>query len=446
GNASVDHYLAETLSRTHLSHDDLPAIDKDTPPGCQPLVDCALDDLSCDRSCDTGTPTMDWLAARGAIFPVGYVSHPRCIESFRSTLSGLYTTQFFHDEGGEDKLGEFTVPAGYITFGYGKVWQRSYRELGFDVGETMRAAAEQRAKDARSSPDRAERRSRRDYRKLTVGGDRTKTNPRRGLGALAKFWDIYYDAEVYPDPAERQPWMVWYSPRLPHAPYRHGKPFIREQSSDFGGSALVRGTRVYGNIRFLDTLLHDLFTTLDGYGGLDNTIVLYQSDHGFLLPGSKKGSGENGYRSVILASGPGITPGTVLPQLVHAVDFLPTIMDYACEGIPVEQCKTNPQWRGQSMRPLLEPTWSGTSPFPPEQNGAFQGRRYVFSPKISPLRHFVRSFDGYRMSKKLGAIDVYQLFDIFADPDERTPITREQMPEIWDRLQDQIDNHIPDVL
>lgn len=441
-NPSVANFVTETAGRSLNQHPDMPAIDKDTPPGCQPLLTCAPDDLDCDRSCDTGTPTLDWLAARGAVFPVGYVTHPLCIPSFHSTQSGLYTTQFGLNGGVYPMIGDFINSAGYITLGHGKIWQHGYEEIGMDVGPVIREEAKRRARLAKSSPDADVRRSAREYEKVASSGDRTKIRARFGLGALAKFFEIYYDPAVFPNVAERPPWFVWYSPRLPHGPFGPGRDYIRESKAEFTGQAMSRGPRYYGNIRLLDVRLHELFKAIQSYGALEQTYIFYQNDNGTLLPDSKRGDGENGYRSVMLASGPTIAPNQLLPQLVHGIDMLPTFMDYVCDGISPLYCLTNSAWVGQSMRPILEPDWTGTSFFPPENNGGFVGRRYVFSPRVPTPRVFVRSFDGYRMERDL-TNGTFTLTDVVGDPDEEYEIPRSTLPEVYDRLKDQLENHLP---
>jgi len=444
GNASVDTFETETSGRALLQHPDMPAIDAANAPACQPLVDCAPDDLNCDRGCDSGTPTFDWLASRGAVFPVGYVSAPVCWDSFRSTQTGLYTTQFVASDSLEPKIGNFLTQAGYVTFGYGKIWQRGYEDIGFSVGSVIRAEALARAHAASNSSDREIKKTARLYEKVADSGDRTKVRIRFGLGALAKFFEIYYDPAVFPDPDTRPPWFIWYSPRLPHAPFGPGKDFRYEAGSDFG-KGLKRGPKFYGNIRVLDSLLLDLLLAIDQEGAMAKTLIFYQNDNGSLLPGSKKGTGDNGYRTVVLASGPGIDSNQVLPQLVHGVDFMPTYMDYACEGISVMNCMTSPAWQGQSMRPLVEPGWAGPSLFPPEQNGPFTGRRYVFSPKVPDQLVFVHSYDNYRMTRNTATSHI-ELFDLLADPDEESPIPRASLPAVYDRLEDQILNHLPAAL
>lgn len=440
GNASVDDYFAESGGRGRFQHPDFPALDADTPPSCEPLVDCGLTDGTCDRSCDTGTPSFDWLASRGAVFPVGYVTQPHCIESFRSLLTGLYATQF-HAKGSiasEPMMGHYLVSAGYLAMGYGKIWQKSYRDIGFDAGEDMRFEAQLRANALKGVKGKAARTARKSYLAIGKAGDRTKFRARRELGALGKFLEIYYDPITFA--SDPPPWFMFYSPHLPHSPFGQGKGYQRESPSDFPGKGGNLAVNVYGNIRVTDERIGDVMRELAKYGALDDTLIFYLNDNGFLLPNSKFGDGENGVRTPILVSGPGIAPNQVMPQLVHAVDVLPTMMDYACEGLAPGQCLMGSDWAGQSMRPFLEPSWGGVSMYPPEQNGAFTGRRYLFAGWPRPLNLLLHSFDGYHMLFYPNTSGKMTMYDVVNDPDQLQPITRSDLPEVWDRLEAQMLN------
>ena len=100
------------------------------------------------------------------------------------------------------------------------------------------------------------------------------------------------------------------------------------------------------------------------------------SDNGFLMRNSKDRHGENGFRTPILASWPGvIPPNLVLPQMAHATDLVPTIIDYA-GGTPIAHLD------GQSFRPYIE-------------NPTLPGREYLFSAQL-PTGRFLRTRDGMR--------------------------------------------------
>jgi arylsulfatase A-like enzyme len=429
-NDSLATFETITQGRMPLQHPALPAIDAATPPGC----------ATGDRGCDTGTPNFDALAARGAVFPLAYVSHTRCVESFRSTLTGLLTTQFGtlgtpDRPDFEPKMGDFiTGQAGYISYGYGKLWNKSYSAIGFDVGESIRQEAVARAAAAKAQATPPNRkffkREMREWNYVATAGERSKKAPRDGLHSLAKFFELYYDPSIHDgdpdDESIRPPWLVWYSPRLPHAPMTKDEKYVREDKSEFaiGGA---KGPRMFGNIRRLDELIGELIEVIDSYGELDNTLIVYQSDHGALLHGSKASEGENGYRTVVLASGPGIAPGQVMPQMLHGMDMLPTIRDYACEGAG---CGPAPAyWLGTSFRSYLE----GGASVP--------GRTFLFTPKVRPFRRFVRTVDGYRLTNSVKHAS-FKLYDVFADPDERVDLSENGLGA-FDRLRAAVESQFP---
>jgi arylsulfatase A-like enzyme len=100
----------------------------------------------------------------------------------------------------------------------------------------------------------------------------------------------------------------------------------------------------------VDDGVEKIFDALERRGELDNTIVLYTTDHGISL-------GEHGYTKKtcgyevcsnvpLLVRGPGVVPGGD-HSLVGNIDFAPTLTDYA--GIP-----TGRKVDGRSLRPLLE--------------------------------------------------------------------------------------------
>ncbi|MFT5041360.1 MAG: arylsulfatase A-like enzyme [Hyphomicrobiaceae bacterium] len=431
-NPSANTYYAETTrgdgTKPPQLHPDHPRIDAVSAVNCAEVSAGGANRLSTEfKACeaaDTGTPNFDWLAQRGAVFPLAYVSHARCIESFASTLTGFYTTQLDDPaNGGADRIGNYLQPTGYISFGYGKIWDRGYELIGFDVGSIVRNEAEIRTKAPKDVDDR---RARREYRKVTNSGDRSKSRPRKGIGALQRFFDIYYDPAVYPDANTRPPWFIWYSPRLPHAPLNTGKDFVMETRDQFGKQSRGKGPRLFGNMRVLDIRLGEIFDELESEGDLENTIIIYQNDNGYILPDSKRGKGENGYRTPFMISGPGIPPNQILPHLAIAVDLLPTIMDYACEGAP--SCPSSPDWKGSTLRPIMETSTPVT------------GREYVFAPKIRPLKTFVRSIDGYRLMRN--ETGVYFLYDMYNDPNEEVNLVTTE-PAIFARLKDQLDNNSP---
>ncbi len=326
------------------------------------------------------TPNLDRLANRGVVFPVGQTSATVCIPSFRSTLTGLYTKDFNEDEFSERKMPQYLGDEGYVSYGYGKIWNRSYLDAGF-----------------------------------TAGGRRTKREPRSTLDPLWEFVDSRG--------AGSPPWLIWYSPRLPHGPYGDSKEFRDQFDKQSFARAGAKGVKVYANVMLLDFWIGELLDGLESRGLDQDTLIVWQgSDNGFLLRGSKKRQGENGFRTIISVSWPAQIPSeTVLPQMVHAVDIVPTLIDYAGGTAPGSL-------PGQSMRPYIE-------------NPALPGREYLFTLKVRPLRRFLRTRDGLRFGSLDTSGKKFILHDLATDPDEEVnliddPTYAAQIPDFKQALDD----------
>ena len=100
----------------------------------------------------------------------------------------------------------------------------------------------------------------------------------------------------------------------------------------------------------IDDGVERIFETLEARGELENTLVIYTTDHGVSIGEHnyvKKTCGYEVCSNVpLLISGPGVVPGNVR-SLVGNIDLTPTIADYA--DIP-----TGEKVDGTTLRPLLE--------------------------------------------------------------------------------------------
>ncbi len=112
----------------------------------------------------------------------------------------------------------------------------------------------------------------------------------------------------------------------------------------------------YACITHMDHQIGRIMQKLEAEGELDNTYVLFISDHGELLGDHnlyrKSLPYEGSARVPFLIRGPGIQPGTLYGQPVELMDVMPTLLD-AC-GLPVPSSVD-----GQSVLPLLrgETAW-----------------------------------------------------------------------------------------
>ncbi|MCB0105956.1 MAG: sulfatase-like hydrolase/transferase [Caldilineaceae bacterium] len=117
-----------------------------------------------------------------------------------------------------------------------------------------------------------------------------------------------------------------------------------------GGATHAHLGGYYGMIKRLDEALGRLLDALKSLGILDDTIILFTSDHGchFKTRNAeyKRSCHESSVRVPTFLAGPGFNGGGRLRQLVSLVDLPPTLLDAA--GLPIPT-----SMQGRSILPLL---------------------------------------------------------------------------------------------
>jgi arylsulfatase A-like enzyme len=118
-----------------------------------------------------------------------------------------------------------------------------------------------------------------------------------------------------------------------------------------GGSAHQHLAGYYGMVKRLDEALGRLLDALQSLNILDNTIVLFTSDHGnhFKTRNAeyKRSGHEASIRVPTAVQGPGFDGGGYLDELVSLIDIPPTLLDAAGLSVPA-------QMQGRSFLPLAQ--------------------------------------------------------------------------------------------
>jgi len=354
------------------------------------------DCLGIDGHPDVKTPFLDTLALRGARFTRAYSATPTCIAARAGLLTGMCPAH--HGRVGyQDGVAwryPHTLPgcfteAGYQTKCVGKMHVHPLRSRqGFQDVELhdgflhyYRKPAMPYYENQMIADDYLHEMQGKGHKDITDTGIECN-------GSVARPWP--YEEETHPTRwvADRtidflrrrdrdHPFFLMASFVRPHPPFDAPQCFFdmyrgkelrrppvgewaseagsREQSSPYGVAdpALLKEAQIgyYACITQIDHQIGRIMEQLLLDGVLDNTYVLFISDHGELLGDHnlyRKSLGYEGSARVpFLLSGSGIRPGTVNENVVELMDVMPTLLDACGIGIPDTV-------DGKSVLPLLQ--------------------------------------------------------------------------------------------
>jgi len=184
-------------------------------------------------------------------------------------------------------------------------------------------------------------------------------DPRNGEAELlAKYGAVNHDnPETLPPANPRQPSLP--PNYLPAHPF--GTTLLPDQRDETRVSGVwdrrdertIRNEigRYFACIEAIDREIGSVLAKLEAMGELENTYVLFTSDHGIAIGRhglqGKQNLYEHSWRVPLLAMGPGIAPGSRAPGMVYLLDVLATLCDLAAIPAP----ETN---EGLSFKPVLK--------------------------------------------------------------------------------------------
>ena len=232
------------------------------------------------------------------------------------------------------------------------------------------------------------------------------THPHEPYLCRKEFWDLYEGVDI-PLPSV---------PALPEA--EHDAHSVR-LLSDFGmlnvrfsDEDIARARRAYyGSISYLDSMIGNILDTLEATGQADQTAIIFTSDHGEMLGERgmwfKKHFFEPSLRVPLLMKIPGTAPSRITTP-ASLVDLLPTFMGIA---------------EGSGWESVVEPL-DGidlTTLIENEQPDRAVFAEYLAEATTAPI--FMIRRGQYKFVSS--ADDPPLLFDLIADPDERTNLANE---------------------
>lgn len=334
------------------------------------------------------SPNIDRLAKRGVRFDRAYNQFPLCSPSRTSMMTGLRpdATQVYdlQKHFRETVPNVMTMPQlfqknGYFAARVGKIYH--YGNPG-QIGTN--GLDDEPSWNVRINPRGVDK----DEEPLL-----TNLTPKRGLGASLSFYASPASDEEHTDGKvaletiklleqnKDKPFFIAAGFYRPHCPYIAPKKYfdlypldkikaaqdapgererllpaaLQTQDWHFGVDEMGQRKSIqayYASISFLDAQVGKLLDALDRLGLTDNTIVVFWSDHGYLLgqhgQWHKQSLFEGSARTPMIFAGPKIAKAKMSGRTVEAVDFYPTLADL-CELIG-----TPSNLAGKSLRPLLK--------------------------------------------------------------------------------------------
>ncbi len=281
------------------------------------------------------TPHIDRLARESLTFTRGHVPVSMCRPSLSTIVTGLYPHQ--HRIVGNDplppealrgrprseqrrdpqylkQLADYVahidrVPtlagmladAGYLSHQSGKWWEGHYSRGGFTHGMTH------------GDPARGGRH-----------GDVGLSIGRQGLEPIYEF--------IRTAREESKPFFVYYAPLMPHVPHNPPQRLLDKYADETPHAAIAR---YWAMCEWFDETVGELLEHLEAGGLLEDTIVVYLADNGWLnrtdgaafAPRSKRSPYEAGVRTPILIRWAGrVEPELDARHLASSVDLAPTLL------------------------------------------------------------------------------------------------------------------------
>ncbi|TVS16559.1 MAG: sulfatase [Planctomycetaceae bacterium] len=323
------------------------------------------------------TPHLDALAARSARFVNGYVPSSVCRPSLATLLTGLYPHQhglhFNHGPPGnagynrmtsrqqyqQTRSREFTLirqldtlpgllgrERGYRSLQTGKFWEGPWENGQFTEGMTrFEAPPEDQTFGG--------------LRVLASGDRVAHGNGDIGLSigrqTMKPIDDFIRDSE-----ADKQPWLVWYAPYLPHQPHDSPEPFY--QMAAARPDVAQHELPYFAAIAQFDETVGHLVRLVRDAEAMSRTLFVFVVDNGWSpsttpqrgrpeefapTATSKWAPFDEGLRTPILLSWEGMIQPATYTTPVGTVDLLPTLLSAA--GVPIAK---RPPLPGQDLMPV----------------------------------------------------------------------------------------------
>lgn len=288
-----------------------------------------VDDMSANFSCygekTIQTPHVDRLAREGTRFAKAFVTAPVCSPCRSALITGMYQTSIgaHHHRSGRGEL-KIHLPQGVVPVPV--LFQQAGYYTCIGSGLPVGAGA--------------------------VGKKGKRIGPGLGKTDYNFEWDAsIYDSEDWSGRKEGQPFFMQVQlsgGKLRGGSDENAKQLMTRAKREFGNSTdavtlppyyprdpvLLRDWAAYLDaVRFTDKHVGEVVARLEKEGLLDNTLIIFMTDHGISHARGKQFLYNEGTHIPFIVRGPGITSGKVREDLIEHIDM--AAISLAAAGIPI---------------------------------------------------------------------------------------------------------------
>ncbi|TWT80240.1 Choline-sulfatase [Planctomycetes bacterium CA13] len=425
-----------------------------------------------DMNCDLGayghplvkTPNLDRLCSMGVRFDAAYCQQPLCGPSRASIMTGLrpdtldmHTLKHELRQKNPDvvTLGQMFRGQGYYSARAGKIYHYGNPKMIGTDGNDDPATWDQR-----HNPIGIDRSQQEKITRYGAGREDDKN-----LGISMAWWDPESRDEEHTDgmvaakivdlikQKKDEPFFLAAGFFNPHCPYVAPKKYFdlypldqitmpdldaaKVDLEDVPPMAVMRDTKnwpfyfkdvtvkearkckqaYFATISFVDVQVGRLLDALEENDLMDNTIIVFWSDHGYFLGEKglwyKRKAFERSARMPLIIAAPGLSQGKNTTKPVELLDVYPTLADLC--GL-----KPPANLEGQSLRPLLS-----------NPTGSVGGVSVWTKPAVTQIWHSKKAWgysirtDRYRYTEWLEGRAGRELYDHSIDSDEITNLANE---------------------
>ncbi len=266
-------------------------------------------DLGCYGNTIVHTPNIDGLARGGAIYTRAYTSAPSCCPSRSGMMTGVWQIAIgAHNQRpaikkplpkGVHVITKYFRDAGYFTANIRNFVQEPYGRAGTGKDDFGFQPHQHKVWDSNRWSDLQKNQP--FYAQMTI------SNTHRSFIKPASIVEFQVD-----------------SARVKVPPFYPDVPVVRQDFADY-----------YASTNALDVIVGKVLKRLKQDGLDENTVVLFIGDHGRPMLRGKQFLYEQGIRIPMIIRWPGhIQPGTVVNELISALDLAPTFLKLAGADVP----------------------------------------------------------------------------------------------------------------